>query len=139
MLGASREHSSPDPQRAVAVPRTLRIAATIAGVQGLVMVGLGVAELVSLDAARLEMGASTTFFFAAGGVGLLACAWALARLRTWGRGPVLLAQLVQLGLAWNLRSSQFGWLAVLMALVAVVGLVCLVQRQSIEALDSRDS
>lgn len=123
---------------AVVVPTPLKVAAGIVVLQALWMIGLTIAELASLNPARLEMGTTTSLFFGAAGIGLLMCAWALLKLRAWGRGPVLLAQLVQLGLAWNLRDGDFVWVAVLMAVVAAVALVCLVNKQSIAALEGRE-
>ena len=143
MPAASDDKPTPEPTadaaRATrtAPPVPLRVVVAVVVVQGLVMVGLAAAELASFNSARLEMGVTTTLFFAAAGVVLWGCAWALWHLRTWGRGPVLVAQLVQLGLAWNLRDGQFLWLAVLMALVAAVALVCLLHKQSIAALEGR--
>jgi hypothetical protein len=132
-------HPSPsdDSANGVSAPLPLKVAAAIALVQGVVLVGLAVAETASLDVSRLEMGTTTAFFFAAYGLGLLACAWALVRRRTWGRGPVLLAQFVQLGLAWNFRDGML-WLSAVLAVAALVALVCLVQRDSIAALEQRE-
>jgi hypothetical protein len=117
-------------------PTSLKVVAGIAALQGLLMVGLAVAELASFNSARFEMGVTTALFFAAAGVALLVCARGLWQARPWGRGPVLFAQLVQLGLAWNLRDGQFLWLAVVMAVVALVAIGCLVQKQSIAALEA---
>lgn len=119
-----------------APPTPLRVAAAVAAVEGVALVALMVAELASLNSSRLEMGTSTAFFFGAYGAGLIACAWALVRMRSWGRGPVLFAQFVQLGLAWNFRDGMW-WLSAVLAVLAVVALVCLVQRASIEALEGR--
>ncbi|MGN0065191.1 MAG: hypothetical protein ACI379_13215 [Nocardioides sp.] len=138
MRETSKDESVPAPAEAAVVPTPLKVAAGIVVLQSLWMIGLTVAELVNLNSARLEMGTTTAFFFGAAGVGLLACAWGLLHLRTWGRGPVLLAQLVQLGLAWNLRDGDFVWVAVLMAVVALVALGCLVHKQSISALEGRE-
>lgn len=123
-----------------AVPAALLVAAALAAMQGLALLGLAVAELASFNAERLEMGATTAIFFGVFGGVLMASAVGLVRLRSWGRGPVLFAQFVQLGLAWNLRDSD-GWmvgLAVLMAVLAVVCLACMVQKSTIAALEDRE-
>ena len=49
------------------------------------------------------MGLTTSAFFLAAAAGLAWCAWSLWKVRRWARGPVVMAQLIQLGLAWNFR------------------------------------
>ncbi len=127
---------SETPELPSVAPMTLRVAGVVAGIEGLALVALMVAELAHLNSSRLEMGTSTAFFFGAYGLGLLACAYALFTVRSWGRGPVLFAQFVQLGLAWNFRDGMLA-LSILLAALAITALVCLVQRDSIEALERR--
>ena len=83
-------------------PPPLLSAASLVVVEALLLFGLGVLELLSLDSRRLAMGISTATFFIGAAIGLTASAWALKNLNRWGRGPVLFTQLVSLGLAWNL-------------------------------------
>ena len=123
-------------ERPSETPTALRVAAAVAAVEGLALVALMVAELAHLNSSRLEMGTTTAFFFGAYGIGLLACSYGLATMRTWGRGPVLFAQFIQLGLAWNFRDGML-WLSAVLAVLAIVALVSLVQRDSIEALERR--
>jgi hypothetical protein len=80
---------------------------------------------------------SGAVFFAGYGAGLLACAVALVRRVAWVRGPVLLTQLVQLGLAWNVR--DFLPLAIPMALAAVVVIAGMLHPASIDALTAEDA
>ena len=75
--------------------------------------------------------------FAAYGGLLLVCAWAITHGGAWARGPILLAQLIQLGLAWNLRGGETTLVAVVIGIVALVAIAGIVHPQSIEALESQ--
>jgi hypothetical protein len=110
----------------------------VAGVEAFLLVALGVMELAAVDGDRLGLGLSTAAFFLAAGAGLAACAYALWRGRRWGRGPVLLAQLIALGLAWNLRGG--GTTAVALGLVVAAGVVVagLLHPSSVDVLEDRE-
>jgi hypothetical protein len=122
-----------DPGRGVPAP--MRIAAGLVLVEGVLLALFGIIEVVSLDSNRLTMGLTVTVFFLAFGVLLVVCAWGLNRLRSAARGPVLLAQLIGLGLAWNLRDSSTRPVAIGMAVVALLVLAGLLHPRSIEALE----
>ena len=124
---------------ATAPPPPLVVAASLAAVEGLVLVLLAVLEAFSVTGSRLAMGVSTALFFAAFGVLLMASAWMITHGHAWTRGPIMLAQLIQLGLAWNLRSAPTTVVAVLIALVAVVVIAGLVHPASVEALEDTPS
>lgn len=93
---------------------------------------LAVLELAHVSSERMSLGVSTAVFFAAYGVVLVLCAWALSRRHGWARGPVLLTQLIQLGLAWNLRDLVL--VAVVLLVAALVVLAGMLHPASIEAL-----
>lgn len=116
-------------------PAPLAAAAGLTFVEGLLTVLFGFSELVSLDSDRLVMGLTTALFFLAYGAGLLACAWGMNTLRPWSRGPVLLAQLIWLGLAWNFRSGSTLPVAIGLAVVALIVLAGLLHPRSIDALE----
>ena len=99
-------------------PPQLTVAASLVAVQGFVLVALAVLELVNVSSERLSLGVSAAVFFLVYGGLLLLCAWALTRQQGWTRGPVLITQLIQLGLAWNLRDLPV--VAVALALTAAV-------------------
>lgn len=120
------------PATGPATPWTLTAAAVVVAIQGLGLVVLGIVGIVDLVPSRLEVGLSVAVFFAAYGVGLLACAWALTRARSWARGPVLITQLIQLGVAWNARADVL--LAVPLALVAAGAIAAMVHPLTIQAL-----
>ena len=118
-------------------PPPLVTAASLVAVEALLLLSLGVLELAALDSDRLTMGVTTGGFFLAAGLGLAACAWSLGRGRRWGRGPVLLAQLIALGLAWNLRGEPTTLVAVGLAAVALVVVAGLVHPDSVDVLEGR--
>ena len=134
------ERSDSDPRArswyaAHGTPVTLRAAAVLTFLQGLFTVGFGVAEALNIDVDRLVMGATTGLFFLAYGAVLVLCAWGLNAGRPWARGPVLLAQLIWLGLAWSFRTGSLLPVAVGLAVLSTVVLFCLLHPRSVEALE----
>ena len=98
------------------------------------MVLFGVLETANLSSDRVTMGVTTSLFFAAYGVALLFFAWQLTRGQSWARSPVVLAQLLQLGVAWSFRGGDTTWVAICLAVVAVIVLAGILHPQSVEAL-----
>ena len=119
-------------------PAPLVVAASLVAVEGMLLVAYAVLELASVSSDRVAVAVTTGVFFAAYGAVLLAAAWALTRRRSWARSPVALAQLIQLGLAWNFRGGGTTVVAVAMATVALIVLVGLLAPSSIQALEGRD-
>ena len=115
-------------------PAPLLVAASLVAVEGLVLVLYGVLEAAAITGGRVTMGVTTAIFFLAYGGGLLACAWALRGRRSWARGPVVLAQLIQLGLAWSFRGSAPLALVLALAGVALVVLAGVFPPASLDAL-----
>ena len=95
---------------------------------------LTVVERASLSSDRLTMGVTTTAFFVAYGIGLVGCGLLLARQVSWARGPAVLAQLIQLGLAWSFRAAPTTLVAVALAVVALVALAGIFHPASTHAL-----
>ncbi|GAW50569.1 MULTISPECIES: hypothetical protein [unclassified Nocardioides] len=121
-------------------PPPLVVAASIVAVEGLLLLAYAVLELASIGTGRVTMGLTTSVFFAIYGAGLVACARAVDRRRSWARSPIVLAQLIQLGVAWSFRGGDTTLVAVAIAVVAVVVLAGLFHPASLEALadDSED-
>ena len=117
-----------------APPAPLVVSASIVTVEGVLLAGYGVLEAAAISTGRVTMGATTAVFFLAYGVGLLACAWGLWRLHSWARGPVILAQLIQLGVAWSFRGGDTTLIAVALAVTALVVVVGVLHPASTQAL-----
>ena len=122
---------APGPGRA---PAPLVAAAALVVVEALLLVVYGVVLLGDLHTARLAMGATTSVFFIAYGVGLGACAWVLRGLRSWARAPIVLAQLIQLGVAWSLRGGTTTVASAALAVLAVLVLAGIFHPASLRAL-----
>ncbi|GAB3020989.1 hypothetical protein GCM10011376_22480 [Nocardioides flavus (ex Wang et al. 2016)] len=117
-------------------PPPLVVAASLVAVEAFVLVTLGVLELANLRAIRLTMGLTTSAFFLAAAAGLAWCAWSLWKVHRWARGPVVMAQLIQLGLAWNFRDAPTTLIAVGLAAVALVVLAGLLHPATTAALEA---
>ncbi len=120
------EHPSDGASRPAAAerPAPVVVAASLAALEGAALLVLAVLEAASVDSARLSLGVSTAVFFALVGTAVLGCAWGLARLAGWARGPLLLTQLIALGLAWNVKDAPLVALLLLVAaLVALAGML----------------
>jgi hypothetical protein len=117
-------------------PATLTAAVALVAAEALVLVVLAVLELFSLSTGRLTMGVTTAVFFLVYAAALLLCCWGLLRLSSWARSPVVLAQLIQLGLAWSWRDTPA--VAIPLALVSVVVVVAIFAPASLAALEPRE-
>ena len=126
---------TPSPYSRHGAPAPLVVAAGLTFVEGLLTAMYGISEAVHVTSDRLVMGVTTSVFFVAYGAALVLCAWGIQRLRTWARGPVLLAQLIWLGLAWNFRHGETLPLAIALAVPAVVVLVGMLLPASVDALE----
>ncbi|MGC4111071.1 MAG: hypothetical protein QM747_11755 [Nocardioides sp.] len=119
------------------VPPPLVVAAALTAVEGALVLVYAVLEAANVHADRVTMGVTTAVFFAALGAGLVACAWFLVRGRTWARSPVIVAQIMSLGLAWNFVGGSTTWLSVVLGVVGLVVLAGLLHPASLEALGDR--
>jgi hypothetical protein len=119
-------------------PAPLVVAASLVAVEGILLLGYAVLELASISSDRAAVALTTALFFAGYGALLLAAAWAITHGRSWARSPIVLAQLIQLGVAWSFRGGDTTVVAVAMAVVAVVVLVGVLLPSSIDALAQRE-
>jgi hypothetical protein len=115
-------------------PAPLVVAASLAGVEAALLVLFGLAELVAISGTRLAMGITTVVFFLIYGAGLAWCAWRLTRLESWARAPLVLAQLLQLGVAWSFWGGDSTPVAVALALLALLVIAGVFHPASLEAL-----
>lgn len=117
----------------VNAPKPLLFAAAIGVLEAVVLVVLGVLELLNLSSERLAMGLTTAGFFFLVAAALVACAFGLAHLKSIARSPLVLAQLIALGVA-----SSFLGMPVVALTIAAFAVACLVgifHPASIEALE----
>ena len=119
-------------------PPPLLVASALVVVEGFLLLGYGVLEAAHLDTARAAMGATTAAFFALLGGLLVAGGWLVVHGRAWPRSPIVVAQVMFLGLAWSFRGGGTTWVAILLAVVAVIVLVGLLHPASIDALTEAD-
>jgi hypothetical protein len=114
------------------------VAAVLVGLEGLLVLGLTVLELLSVSGERLALGISTALFFALLGAGLLLCAVALLRVRSWARSPVVAAQLIGLLLSFSFWGGETTPVAVVIAVVSALVLVGVLHPASTRALAAED-
>ncbi|HET6627921.1 MAG TPA: hypothetical protein VFG63_16130 [Nocardioidaceae bacterium] len=115
-------------------PTPLVVAASLVVVEAILLVLQGVAEVVAVSGDRLAMGVTTTLFFLAYGGGLAFCARAMNRLHSWARAPIVVAQLIQLAVAWSFWGGSTWPVALGLALLAVLVLAGIFHPASIDAL-----
>ncbi|MEU0374794.1 hypothetical protein ABZ070_32230 [Streptomyces sp. NPDC006283] len=140
---SSEDQTSP-PTAQPARPSRLTAAAAVCGAEGLALAAGGVYMLVMGLLGRpespssAEMGGLTLMVL---GVIPLAAARGLLRQRSWSRGPAIITQLIALIPAWTLlrASGALIPLGVVLAAVAVTGLVLLVNPTTAAALGIRGS
>jgi hypothetical protein len=116
-------------------PAPLAVAAGMVLVEGLLTVLFGLSEFFDLVSDRIVMGLTTAVFFLVYGGVLLACARGLHMVRSWARGPVLLSQLIMLGLAWNFKDGDTLPIAIGLFVAAAVVLLGMLHPRSIDALE----
>jgi uncharacterized integral membrane protein len=125
-----------DPRgRDLTVPPPLAVAAALVAVEALLLLVLAVLEVANLRSIRLTMGLTTTVFFLVAAAGLAWCAWSLWRGRRWARGPVVMAQLIQLGLAWNFRDAPTTLVAIGLAVAGLVVIAGLLHPATTQVLE----
>jgi hypothetical protein len=117
--------------------QAIRVAAALVALEAVALLVLAVVELVNISGNRISVGVTSAVFFLLYAAGLAVSARGLLNLRRWSRGPVVLAQLIELGVAWSFAGNDTVWVAVLIAIPAVVVLVIVFQPATTEALYGR--
>ena len=107
------------------LPAPLVVAASLAALEGLLVLAYAVVLAADIHTDRVAMGVTSSLF-----VGLV-------QGRTWARSPIVVTQVLALGLAWNFLGGSTTWISVVLAVVAVVVLVGLLHPASVEALSGR--
>lgn len=116
------------------LPRPLVVAAVLAALEALALLVSALLELINISGLRVTMGVTTALFFLGYGAALGLCAWGLTRLAGWARAPVVLAQLIQLGVAWSFRGGETTPVTIALAVVALAVLVGVLHPASTAAL-----
>jgi hypothetical protein len=115
-------------------PRLLLVAAGLVGLEGLFLALLTVLELLDLHSGRVTLGITTAAFFLALAAGLGLCAWGLARVRSWARGPVVAVQLIGVLLSFSFWGGETTPAAVVMLVVTLVVMLGVLHPASTRAL-----
>lgn len=137
-LGSPVVTESPDvPRPALSNrrPAPLLVAAALVAVEAILLILLGLAEILAVSGARVTMGVTTAVFFLVYGAGLVVCSWSVSRLQSWARAPIVVAQLIQMLVAWSFRGGSTTPLAIIVGAVALLVLVALFHPDSRAALD----
>ncbi len=138
--GPAPGSGAPNGQEAAERPTRLAVAAALVALEGLAVLGVGIAMLVlPLIGDRTDgllqalTGAVTVLALA---VLPLATARGLWLLRRWSRGPAVFTQLIALPVGWQMASSSGLWVpaGLAVAATAVAGLVCLFHSRAAAAL-----
>jgi len=114
-------------------PPYLTLAAVLVALQALVLALWAVLVLVHVS----TMSVTTAIFFLVYAAALAASAAGLWRLQSWARAPIVLTQLIMLGLAWDSRHANLP-VAIGLAVVALAALGSLLHPASLEALAPQD-
>lgn len=122
------------PRRLPANPWPLTLAVVLVLLEAAVLAVLGLLEAVSLHSDRLTMGLTTATFLFLYAAGLAWCALKMAQHESWARSPVMLSQLIQLGLAWNFREQPTTWVAVALGVSALLVIAGVLHPASLDAL-----
>lgn len=101
----------------------IKAAVVVVALESAALLAFGVAEFTKVDPAHASVAVTSGGFFVLYAAGLALAARALLRLRGWSRGPVVLAQFIQLGVAWSFFGHDTKGVAVLLAIAALGVLV----------------
>ena len=124
------------PLRHTPRPRSLTAAVALVGLEAVALIVVAVLSIANLSVGELTMGATSALFLLLYAAALLLCAYGLLRLVSWARSPVVLTQLIQLGLAWDARHTPL--VAVPLAVVAAAALVAIFTPSGLAALEPHD-
>lgn len=103
----------------------MALAAVLLAVEAAAAIVFGVLAATTMHRNRVVVGAGTAVLMVGYGALLASAARGVWRGRRWSRGPTIATQLIQLPVAWSFFGGQTTWLAMLLATMSVVTLVCL--------------
>ncbi|KQY59732.1 hypothetical protein ASD11_09345 [Aeromicrobium sp. Root495] len=125
MTDADRPTSPSGPTRPTgAARRFLLVVFGIVAVEALGLVTLAVLDLTDLNSDRLGLGVGAALLLAVYAAAMVWAAVRVLRGHSWGRGFLVLTQLIQVLIAYNARDNVW-WVPTLLATTGVVALGCL--------------
>lgn len=130
--------TSPSAGRA-GTPTPLKVAAALVVVEAVLLIGYGVAEVGALTGERATMGITTALFFLVYGAGLVLGAVRILHLASWARAPLVLAQLIQILVAWSFIGGSTTGVGVGLIVCALVVLIGIFHPASLKALADEDA
>jgi hypothetical protein len=129
---------TPKPENAPEAPAPLTVAASVAALEGVVLVLYALILIPSLTGERLAMGVTSVAFLAVYGGFLGFCAFRVWRLESWARAPIVMAQLIQIPVGLSFWGGGTSTVTVVLLLLAAIVLAGIFAPQSIAALEDRD-
>ena len=118
--------------------RLLVVAGTVVALEAGALIALAVAEVVSLDDARVGLGVSTAAFLGGFGLVLLLAVQRILAGHAWARGMLVFSQLICLLLSLNFRGDVW-WIPTSLAGGAVLALACLLSPPVTRALSEDEA
>lgn len=112
-------------------PLSLRLAAVFVAVECLLLLVVAVLGLVNPSNVGVAVGLGVIYVVSA--LGLALAAVGLWERRSWGRAPVVLAQLVVVGMAWDIRHDAIA-LSICGLVIGAAVLACVLHPASTRAL-----
>ncbi|QLQ11014.1 MAG: hypothetical protein HZY75_12410 [Nocardioidaceae bacterium] len=117
--------------------RWLLLAVSVVVIEAVAFAVFGVIELLHLDTSRPEVALTSGLFFLLWAVFLMFFSWRLSRLESWARPPLVMAQLIQVAVAFSW--GGLSWAVVALLISAVLVLVGIFHPASIAAIESAES
>lgn len=114
--------------------KLLLVTATIVIVEGLGLIGIGVAEVSSISSERIGIGLGGAAFWFVFGLLLIFAAVKVLAGNTWARGFLVFSQLLQLLISFNFRGDVW-WIPTTLMVSAVVAIACLLAPPVTRALE----
>lgn len=115
-------------------PVPLVVAASLVAVEAILLVLYGFAEIGAVSGTRPAVGITTSVFFLVYGAGLAFCAWKVTRLQSWARAPLVLAQFIQILVAWSFFGGKTTAVAIALIACGVLALIGIFHPASLAAL-----
>jgi hypothetical protein len=116
------------------VTSIVRVGAGLVGAEAVALLVFAVVAAMNINADRLTLGITNAVFFVIYAAALGLCAVGFARLSSWCRGPIVLTQIIQLGIAYSFASRATAWLSAALAVPALIVLASALAPSTTRAL-----